>query len=219
MHSLAVGGETGVLPPNSQPCPTSLSLTDPQTALTSKGRSKIAFAYGTNYLIDTKAAIIVDVEPSPARWTAEVAATRTMIERAKSRFDLQPKKLAADTAYGSGGLDRSMQTNGVFTRNDFTFDRANNAFICPGGKSLPLAYERDNGILIYRARVRDCAGCALKPQCTKASSRVLSVNPHEEVRQHVARLAGTEAFKKSGRGAISLGLVHLRGLIHLRLDD
>ena len=42
-------------------------------------------------------------EPSPARWTAEVAATRTMIERAKSRFDLQPKKLAADTAYGSGG--------------------------------------------------------------------------------------------------------------------
>ena len=120
--------------------------------------------------------------------------------RAKSRFDLQPKKLAADTAYGSGGnlawlmergiephipvLDRSMQTNGVFTRNDFTFDRANNAFICPGGKSLPLAYERDNGILIYRARVRDCAGCALKPQCTKASSRVLSVNAHEDVRQH-----------------------------------
>jgi hypothetical protein len=54
-------------------------------------------------------------------------------------------------------LDRSMQTNGVFTRNDFTFNRANNAFICPGGKSLPLAYERDNGILIYRARVRDCS--------------------------------------------------------------
>jgi hypothetical protein len=38
--------------------------------------SKIAFAYGTNYLIDTKAAVIVDVEPSPARWTAEVAASR-----------------------------------------------------------------------------------------------------------------------------------------------
>jgi hypothetical protein len=88
----------------------------------------IAFAYGDNYLIDTKAAIIVDVEPSPARWTAEVAATRTMIERTKERFGLQPKKLAADTAYGSGGnlawlmerrivphipiLDRTSQTNG-----------------------------------------------------------------------------------------------------------
>ena len=35
---------------------------------------RIAFAYGTNYLIDTKAAIIVDVEPSPARWTTRVGA-------------------------------------------------------------------------------------------------------------------------------------------------
>jgi hypothetical protein len=58
----------GALPGESPQPPKSLSLTDPQAALTSKGRSKIAFAYGTNYLIDTKAAIIVDVEPSPARW-------------------------------------------------------------------------------------------------------------------------------------------------------
>jgi hypothetical protein len=93
----------GALPGESPQPPKSLSLTDPQAALTSKGRSKIAFAYGTNYLIDTKAAIIVDVEASPARWTAEVAATRTMIERATKRFGLTPKRLAADTAYGSGG--------------------------------------------------------------------------------------------------------------------
>jgi hypothetical protein len=94
--------------------PKSLSLTDPSAALTSKGKSKIAFAYGTNYLIDTKAAIIVDVEASPARGTAEVAATLAMIERAKERFGLHPKKLAADTAYGSGGnlawlMDRKIE--------------------------------------------------------------------------------------------------------------
>ncbi|HUI21640.1 MAG TPA: IS1182 family transposase [Methylocella sp.] len=203
--------------PGEQPQPAkSLSLTDPTAALTSKGKSKITFAYGTNYLIDTQAAIIVDVEASPARWTAEVAATRVMIERAKERFDLRPKKLAADTAYGSGGnlawlvareiephipvLDRTSQTNGVFTRNDFIFDRDNNTYICPGGKSLPLACERrDNGILIYRASSLDCAGCSLKKKCTTAAYRSLSVNAHEEARQHVASLAGTEAFKKSAR--------------------
>jgi hypothetical protein len=126
----------GALPGESPKPPKSLSLTDPQAALTSKGRSKIAFAYGTNYLIDTKAAIIVDVEPSPARWTAEVAATRTMIERAKSRFDLQPKKLAADTAYGSGGnlawlMERGIEPGGakgatvpLFSRVAATRDRA-----------------------------------------------------------------------------------------------
>jgi hypothetical protein len=90
-----------------------LSLTDPVAALTSKGKSKIAFAYGTNYLIDTKSAIIVDVEASPARWTAEVAATRLMIDRTKSRFELQPEKLAADTAYGSGAMLAWLSGRGI----------------------------------------------------------------------------------------------------------
>jgi hypothetical protein len=224
----------GVLPGESPQAPKSLSLTDPQAALSSKGRSKIAFAYGTNYLIDTKAAIIVDVEPSPARWTAEVAATRTMIERAAKRFGLTPKRLAADTAYGSGGmlawliehgiephipvLDRAGQTNGVFTRNDFTFDRERNVFICPGGKDLRLAHERDNGVLIYRARSPDCAHCPLKPQCTTAPQRSLSVNVNEEVRQHVASLAGTEAFKRSARERrkVEMLFAHLKRHLNFR---
>ena len=214
--------------------PKSLSLTDPSAALTSKGRSKITFAYGTNYLIDTKAAVIVDVEPSPARWTAEVAATRTMIDRAANRFDLRPKRLAADTAYGSGGnlawlmergiephipvIDRSSQTKGVFTRNAFTFDPANNTYICPGGKQLPFTHDRGNGVLTYRARRRDCAGCALKSQCTKGPSRVLSVNAHEDVRQHVAALAGTEAFKRSARERrkVEMLFAHLKRNLNFR---
>ena len=126
-----------------------------------------------------------------------------MIERTADRFGLRPEKLAADTAYGSGGnlawlmergiephipvLDRAGQTNGTFTRKDFTFDRERNVFICPGGKDLRLGHERDNGMLLYRARGPDCAGCALKSQCTTSAYRSLSVNPHEEVRQHVAR--------------------------------
>ena len=69
---------------------------------------------------------------------AEVAATKTMLERTKERFDLQPQRLAADTAYGSGLmigwlmrrgiephvplLDRERQTWGFFTPADFQFD-------------------------------------------------------------------------------------------------
>jgi hypothetical protein len=227
-------GLTPFLGESPQP-PKLLSLTDPGAALTTKGKSKIAFAYGTNYLIDTRAAIIVDVEASPARWTAEVAATRAMIERTKERFDLQPEKLAADTAYGSGGnlawlmergielhipiLDRTSQTNGVFTRNDFTFDRVNNAYMCPGGRALRRAGQRsDNGIFVYRARKTDCAGCALKPQCTKGPSRVLSVNEHEEVRQHVAGLAVTAAFKQSARERrkVEMLFAHLKRHLNFR---
>jgi transposase len=223
-----------LLPGESPQPPKALSLSDPQAALTSKGRAKIVFAYGTNYLIDTKAAIIVDVEPSPARWTAETAATRTMIERVASRFDLRPKRLAADTAYGSGGnlawlmqrgiephipvLDRAAQTNGVFTRNDFTFDRDRNVFVCPGGKDLRFTLDRGNGVLIYRARSRDCVDCPLKPQCTKAPQRSLSVSAHEDVRQHVAALAATDAFKQSARERrkVEMLFAHLKRNLNFR---
>ena len=78
------------------------SLTDPAAAWTNKGQTKALFAYGTNYLIDTKAAVIVDVEATPARWSAEVAATKTMLTRTQESFRLTPEKLAADAAYGSG---------------------------------------------------------------------------------------------------------------------
>ena len=119
------------MPPGLPPSvPQVTSLTDPAAAWTSKGRSKLCFAYGTNYLIDNKLAIIVDVEATPARWQAEVAATKTMLQRTKECFGLHPRRLAADTAYGSGlmigwlmrrgvephvpVLDRERQTNGFF---------------------------------------------------------------------------------------------------------
>jgi hypothetical protein len=57
---------------------------------------------GHNYLIDIENAVIIDVEATPARTYDEVAATQTMLDRAHEHFDLKPKRLAADTAYGTG---------------------------------------------------------------------------------------------------------------------
>jgi hypothetical protein len=62
----------------------------------------VQFGYGLNYLIDIENAVIVDVEATPARTYDEVLATRAMIERTAKCFDLKPKRLAADTAYGTG---------------------------------------------------------------------------------------------------------------------
>jgi predicted transcriptional regulator len=45
-------------------------------------------AYCTNYLVDVQHAVIVDVEPSTAVRQAEVAAAKTMIERAHDDLDL-----------------------------------------------------------------------------------------------------------------------------------
>src|SRR5262249_51803344 len=73
-------------PGNAAVTPKVTSLTDPAAAWTNKGQVKVGFAYSTNYLIDTRRAIILDVEATPARWTAEVAATKTMLEQTQKRF-------------------------------------------------------------------------------------------------------------------------------------
>src|SRR6266446_8854656 len=62
------------------------------------------YAYSTNYLIDVQAGIIVDVEATPTLRTAEVKATRTMIERVEERFALKPERLIGDMAYGAAPM-------------------------------------------------------------------------------------------------------------------
>jgi hypothetical protein len=92
------------------------------------------------------------VEATPARTYDEVAATKTMIKRVDERLGLQPERLAADTAYGTGKFlhwvigagitphipvwDMSKREDGILSRADFTFDPERDLYICPQGKFL-----------------------------------------------------------------------------------
>src|SRR4030095_8957366 len=86
--------------------PKGISPSDPASAWTAKANKRVQFGYGLNYLIDNEHAIIVDVEPTPARTFDEVRSTATMLDRTKARFGIKPKRLAADTAYGTGKVPR-----------------------------------------------------------------------------------------------------------------
>jgi hypothetical protein len=46
----------------------------------------------------------MDVEATPANRTPEVDSTRTMIDRVEERFDIKPRRLVGDTAYGTAPL-------------------------------------------------------------------------------------------------------------------
>ena len=226
-------------PGNPSAEPKVTSLTDPAAAWTNKGQMKVLFAYGINYLLDLQASIIVDVQATPARWSAEVAATKTMLERTENCFELKPQRLAADTAYGSGLmigwlmqrdiephvplLDREQQTNGFFTRADFTFDADNNVFVCPGGKQLHSSgLVRPDGTIPYWASVKDCRACPLRSRCTKGAKRIVTRNLLEQQREHVRALAQTAAFEQSARERrkVEMQFAHLKrhlGFRRLRL--
>ena len=62
-----------------------------------------------------KLGIIVDAEGTRANRSEETAVTETMIARVAGRYDLSPKRLAADTAYGTGRL---LRERAVMSAND-----------------------------------------------------------------------------------------------------
>jgi len=84
----------------SETVPKFISKSDPAAQWTGAHKGHASFAYADNYLIDLKAAIIIDVEATRAIRQAEVGAARTMIERTEERLGLCPERLAADSAYG-----------------------------------------------------------------------------------------------------------------------
>ena len=212
-----------------------VSLTDPQAAWVARKGVDPFFAYDANYLIDNKLGIIVDAEGTRANRSDEIAVTETMIERVEHRFGLAPQRLAGDTAYGAARLlkwlwdrgiaphvpvwDKSKQTGGRFTKEDFVFDRDRNVYVCPAGAELTHSGIIDQGrILPYRASKNNCSICALKSQCTTAAARKVSRDIDEDVRDQVRALANTEAFEVSRRERkkVEMRFAHMKR-IH-RLD-
>jgi len=173
--------------------PKVISPSDPCSAWTAKANKRVQFGYGLNYLIDLEHAVIVDVEATPARTYDEVAATKTMIKRTDERLGLRPKRLAADTAYGTGNFlgwligagitpqipvwDKSTREDGTLSRADFTFDKERNVYTCPNGKLLKTTGSvGDDHALRYLASKHDCNACPLKPRCCpKTPSRKVTV--------------------------------------------
>jgi hypothetical protein len=210
--------------------PKVISPVDPCSAWTAKANKRVQFGYGLNYLIDIENAVILDVEATPARTYDEVAATKIMIERAQKRMALKPKRLIADTAYGTGKFlgwligtgitphipvwDKSQREDGTFSRVDFTFDKERNVYVCPAGKLLTTSGNIGaDHVLRYLALKRDCEACPVKQKCCpNTPSRKVPRDLNEDARDHARALMGTPEFAKSRdeRKKVEMRFAHLK---------
>ena len=218
--------------------PKFVSPSDPAAQWTGAMRGAAFFAYADNYLIDVKFGVIMDVEASRAIRQAEVRASKTMIERTEQRFDIKPEWLAADTAYGSGAnldwlvkdkkiaphvpvIDKSNRDDGTFSREDFTFDKKRNVYICPAGKILTTTGRLVNDgetTLLYFASVLDCRSCLLRARCCpKMPARRIPRSIYEEARDVARALAKTKAFEQSRRDRkrVEMLFAHLKRILRL----
>jgi transposase len=211
--------------------PKVISPSDPQSAWTAKANKRVQFGYGLNYLIDIENAVIVDVEATPARTYDEVVATQTMLDRTEQRFNLKPKRLAADTAYGTGKFlgwlvkkkkiiphipvwEKSDRRDGIFSRSDFRWDSKRGVYVCPNGKLLRTSGTvHDGRTLLYHASKRDCHVCPVRAKCcTSLDARKIPRDLHEDARDIARRKMKTKAFAKSRdeRKRVEMRFAHLK---------
>jgi len=217
--------------------PKFVSPSDPAAQWTGAMKGAAFFAYADNYLIDVKCGVILGVKASRAIRQAEVGASQTMIERTEERFGLKPKWLAADTAYGSGAnlnwlakdkeiaphipvIDKSKREDGIFSREDFTFDRERNQYVCPANQTLATTgtLVNDGETLLYLASTSDCRGCMFKAQCCpKAPFRRIPRSIYQEARGVARALAKTDAFEQSRRDRkrVEMLFAHLKRILRL----
>jgi len=224
--------------------PKFISPADPASRWTGANGGLAFFAYCTNYLIDLKHAVIMDVEASTAVRQAEVTAQRRMIERTQERFGVWPERLAADTGYGSAEnlawlvhergiaphipvFDKSGRSDGTFQRADFTYDHKRDVYICPGGNELRQYWQESraakakppaDGLDRYRARKADCGACALKSRCCpKDPVRKVLRSIHEGARDMARDIALTDAYLTSRRERkkVEMLFAHLKRILKL----
>jgi len=216
--------------------PKFVSPSDPAAQWTGAMKSAAFFAYADNYLIDVKFGIIMDVEASRAIRQAEVGASRTMIERTAACFGIKPEWLVGDTAYGSAPnldwlvneqkiapyipvIDKSKREDGTFSRDDFSFDKERDIYICPAGKILTTTRKVVNDDqFLYRAVKRDCNVCPLKMRCCpKEPARKVPRSIYEEARDVARACAKADDYAQSRRDRkkVEMLFAHLKRILRL----
>jgi len=224
--------------------PKYVSMTDPAARWTAAPGCPAFYAYSTNYLVDVKLGVIVDVEATAAHRTEETEATKTMIERVEERHNLKPQRLIGDTAYGTGPmLEWMVEAKGIephvpvwekFRRHDGTFlvsdfqwnDRANE-YRCPHGQPLrsewrafskPRHHVTLADTIVYRASQQACSTCPLKARCCpNTPTRHIARSLYEKSRVAARKVAETAAYRQSrkDRKKVEVLFAHLKRILKL----
>lgn len=185
---------------------TQISQTDPDSR-TMKVRSGTDVCYNAQTAVDAKHNLIVAIavtnEATDRNWLSPMAID------AKETLQVETLTVVADKGYSSAReVEACVAANitpyipkpetsankalGLFTKNDFRYDRERDLYVCPSGEELTFrnaAHEKGRDIRYYRTYA--CRNCTLRTQCTRnASSRRISrsANEHllEEMNERVA---------------------------------
>jgi len=188
------------------------STTDPESTLVRHGSGKSEPSYKNHRVIDDQSGVITAMKTT----TGAVSEAHELVDLTgehEKNVGRETKVVVADSLYGTtenftmlgdmgivthmGDL-RSRQRNhhaeGIFEQSAFKYDRKRDTYPCPAGQTLAYSgsdYVR--GYNEYAAGKGICAGCHLRPQCTRSKEgRTINRYPLQGVLDRARRQSGSK---------------------------
>ncbi|MBP1934293.1 transposase [Ammoniphilus resinae] len=170
------------------------STTDPECGFMKRKGKPEGFFYLDHRTVDHKFNIITDVFVTPGN----VNDATVYLERLKSQIERfgfagTLESVALDSGYMTphickGTLDMNLfpviaernaaDTEGKFSKSQFTYDEEHDAYACPAGQTLPYATTNRQGYKEYRSDSDVCKECPFLKQCTSSANKQRTIQRH-----------------------------------------
>jgi transposase len=194
------------------------SRTDPDARLSRKSfKATTDLYYAATYVMDNKSRIIVGADAGNPDLRTDSEKAIDQIRRIKWRHKIIPESIGADKGYATGEFINNIiieniqphipifeyqrhNHKGIYTREAFTYDEANDQYLCPEGKEMRYwGIHRKSRQRVYRARTKDCGVCMKKHECTKDSARSVGFHIYEDSINKAKELNKTKEYRISQR--------------------
>jgi len=194
------------------------SKTDPDDRLSRKSSTAATnLCHAATYVMDNRSRIIVGADVGKPDLKTDWQKALEQIRSIKWKHKIRPKSLGADKGYAAGEFIHNLVNEniaphipifeyqrhnhkGIYTREEFEYDKAKDIFVCPEGKELKYwGIHKRSRQHVYRARTKDCKVCSKKQECTKDKGRSIGYHIYEESINKAKQLNKTKAYRISQR--------------------
>lgn len=193
-----------------------VSTTDPDSGfMTREGKPK-GFFYLDHRTVDGKHGIITDTYATSATMHDSIPYL-SRLDRQSERFNLNPigvgldsgyytpaicKGLSDRNIYGVIGYRRPVHKAGYLYKREYTYDKAQDVYICPNGEILSYATTQRNGYRLYKSNPSVCSSCPMRNQCTQSKNQQKVITRHiwedykDEVNTHRLSKVGKKIYAR-----------------------
>lgn len=197
-----------------------LASSDSDARWTKRKGKPAVLGYGAHISTDSKEKIITNVEVTPANIRAYEPMI-SMIDEQRQEHGITVNEISADSEYSPGAVRKALEEHsidayipirdtghknrpGMFSYEDFVYDKERDIVTCPGGNIMRFAQEKSSGnnrSRVYRARRKDCLCCPFRTNCTtsKSSYRTIEINDHYDVMQRARARNATSRYAEALR--------------------